>query len=102
METPIMRRLVRWLLRDVLDKLAIITEQGKKIMLTEQDILDKVTAEKTVDDSILALIGTLSQQIKDAGTDPVKLQAISDMLDSRDAAFTAAVTANTPPAPPAA
>lgn len=64
--------------------------------MTEQDILDKVTAQTTVVDSVLALVASLSQQIKDAGTDPVKLQAISDLLDANDAKLASAVTSNTP------
>lgn len=71
-------------------------------MASEQDILDKVTAQQTVVDSVLALLTQLSDLIKNAGTDPVKLQAISDMLDAQDKALADAVTANTPPTAPAA
>lgn len=83
----------------VLAALTRIEKRLNSMAISEQDILDKVTAEQTVDASILALVNSLSAQIKAAGTDPVKLQAISDMLDARDTAFSAAVTANTLPAP---
>lgn len=62
------------------------------------DVLAKVTAQKTVMDSAVTLLGQLSQMIKDAGTDPAKLQAISGALDANDTELANAVTANTPAA----
>ena len=69
--------------------------------MTLADILAKVAAEKTVDDSIVTLLGSISQQLKDAiaANDPAQLQAISDGLDANIAEIQAAVTANTPAAP---
>jgi len=78
-------------------KLDRILDLLEKIAMTDQDILDKVTAQQTVIDSVVALLKQLSDLIKNAGTDPVKLQAISDMLDTQDKALADAVTANTPP-----
>ncbi len=61
--------------------------------------LDDLTAEvsrvKTVDDSIIALVAGLAAQITAAGTDPAKLQALTDSLTQSDDAIAAAVTANT-------
>lgn len=71
----------------------------RRITMNIQDILAKVTAQKTVIDSAAALLASLSQEIKDAGTDPAALQAISDALDANGAELTAAITANTPAAP---
>lgn len=67
--------------------------------MTVDDILAKVTAEKTVVDSAVALLSQLSQAIKDAGTDPAKLQALSDAIDAQQSELASAVTANTPAAP---
>ena len=68
----------------------------RKTRMNVQVLLDKVTAQTTVMESAEALLATLSQEVKDAGTDPVKLQAISDALDANTAGLAAAVTANTP------
>jgi predicted histidine transporter YuiF (NhaC family) len=81
--------------------LVCIIIKQRKISMDVQTILDKVTAEKTVVDSAVALLGSLSQAIKDAGTDQTKLQAISDALDGQSSELAAAVAANTP-TPPAA
>lgn len=70
-----------------------------RIKMTVDDILAKVTAEKTVVDSAVALLSQLSQAIKDAGTDPAKLQALSDAIDAQQSELASAVTANTPAAP---
>lgn len=79
-----------------------LAESEKKMNAALQALTDKVAQVKTVADSAVALIGGLSQQIKDAGTDPVALQALTDSLDGSQAELAAAVTANTPaPAAPA-
>lgn len=41
----------------------------------------------------------LSQQIKDAGTDPVALANITAQIDANSTALAAAIVANTPAAP---
>lgn len=51
--------------------------------------------QTTVDQSIIALLTTLSQQIKDAGVDPVKLAAVVASIEANNQAITDAVTANT-------
>jgi len=66
-------------------------------MAIGQDILDKVTAEDTKVDSVIALLNSLAA----AGTIPpdvlaailAKIQGSEDKLD-------AAIAANTPPSPP--
>jgi hypothetical protein len=73
-------------------------------MATLADIQAAVAAEKTVEDSVLALLSGLAQQLKDAiaNNDPAAMQAVVDSLNSNASAMAAAVTANTPapPAPP--
>lgn len=77
--------------------------------------LAKVTSDTDLDNAIAnivnaqnATIADLKTQLAAAGTDPVKLQALSDTLDnilkvdtSNAQTVAAAVTANAPPAPPA-
>ena len=62
--------------------------------------MDKLTAdvaaEGTVIQSAITLLQGLSQQLKDAATDPVALQAVIDSIDSQTASLAAAVQANTP------
>lgn len=69
------------------------------------DTLDQLTTDVQADtDAVTAattLIAGLVQQIKDAGTDPVALKALTDKLEANTAALSAAVVANTPAAPPA-
>jgi len=90
-------------------QLGTIEQHEEERNMTNQEALaalaEKVAAVKTVDDSAVALLGGLSQQIRDlvaAGTiSPTDLTALADQLDADNAALAAAVTANTPAAPPA-
>ncbi len=79
-----------------------LEKMERKIMVTLDDIVADVTEEKSVIQGAVTLLGQLSQMIKDAGTDPVKLQAVKDLIDSNKADLAAAVVANTPAAPPPA
>lgn len=67
--------------------------------------LDALTAEvaqtNTVIDSAIALIQGLKGALDAAGTDPVKLQALSDSLDAKQKQLAQAVVDNTPAAPTA-
>ncbi len=56
---------------------------------------EEVEQNTAVIASAVTLINGLSQQIKDAGVDPVKLAELTDTLDSNSNALAAAVTANT-------
>jgi len=70
-------------------------------MATLNDLQNEVTALTTVEESAEALISGLSAQLKAAGTDPAAIQKVIDDLDAGKTALAAAVTANTPAAPPA-
>jgi hypothetical protein len=63
-------------------------------------ILDTLTSQVTANNNLLAsavqLIDGLAAQITAAGTDPAKLQALSDSLKTQDQALAAAILANTP------
>lgn len=65
------------------------------------DLTAAVTAEKTVEDSAIALLNGLSQQLKDAlasGNTDAAVQTVIDSLAANTSALSAAVTANTPAA----
>lgn len=72
-------------------------------MTSIQDVINDVAAESTVDDSIIALLNGISAQLAAAlaaGGSPAQIQAIKDSLDANIAKINAAITANTPAAPP--
>jgi flagellin-specific chaperone FliS len=62
----------------------------------------RVTNIETVGDSMEALMQGLAQELKDAvaANDPVRIQAVIDSMDTKAAAWAAAVVANTPPPVP--
>ena len=76
-----------------------LIEMEIKIMALLDDILSDVQDESTVDQSIITLLGNLSDQLKAAGTDPVKLAAIKAQIDKNKQAIADAVVANTPTPP---
>jgi hypothetical protein len=83
-------------LDQILAELVDLKAQGVKIMATLDEIVADVADESTVDDSIITLLTNISQQLKDAGNDPAKLQAVKDAIDANKAKIAAAVVANTP------
>lgn len=68
-----------------------------------QDAIDRavasITAEDTAADSIIALVTSLTQIIRDNSTDPTALLAAADAADAKTAAIVEAVSANTPVTP---
>jgi hypothetical protein len=75
--------------------------EGHEIMATLADIQAAVAAEKTVEDSVITLLGQISQQLKDAiaANDPAAMQAVVDQIDANAKSLSDAVTANTPASP---
>jgi len=75
----------------------------KKLMATVADLVAKVSELTTVEQSAEALLDGLSQQLKDAvaANDPAAIQGVIDSLDAGKSQLAAAVTRNTPAAPPA-
>ena len=68
-------------------------------MSAELDALTmEVSANTDAEQSAIMLITKLSDMIKAAGTDPVKLQALTDQLMKSRTALAAAVVAGTPAA----
>jgi hypothetical protein len=87
----------------VMSALKIIQTKETTIMATLTDVQDAVTAETTVEQSVILLLQGLSTQLAAAlaANDPAAIQAIVDSINANSAALSAAVTANTPVAPPA-
>lgn len=79
--------------------LAIINRKLDKIMATVDTIQADVTAENTVIDSAVTLLQGLSDQLRAAGTDPAKLDALATSIEGKTAQLAAAIVANTPGAP---
>jgi len=67
--------------------------------MTDLTALQQAVAnETTVEQSLITLFNGLAQQLKDAGSDPVAIQAVVDQLNQNAANMAAAITANTPAA----
>lgn len=110
-------------LADISKRLAVVTTTEGTLEMDINDLVTKanstlaaVQANTSLDQSIAALVDHQTQTIADlqtalvaAGTDPAKLQQLSDAMDAIQAAETAngkivadKITANTPAATPAA
>ncbi len=81
--------------------LHVLLEKVNQIMASLVDIQQAVADEKTVEDSVLALLTNVEQQLKDAiaANDPAAMQAIVDQIAANKQAMADAVAANTSPAP---
>lgn len=94
---------IEQLLRQLLAAVGRLTKQdlliGEFLMASIDDIVAQVTAQSTVEDSLISLLNSIAAQLKDAGTDPAKLQAVSDGLKANTDKLAAAIQANTPAAP---
>lgn len=81
--------------------LQLLTQNQEIIMADLSQLTADVTADTNAVTSAVTLINGLAAQITAAGTDPVKLKALTDQLEANNAALAAAITANTPAAPDA-
>lgn len=86
----IIERLLRRSLRMEMSNMAVL-----------DDLTAAVAAQKSVDDSIEALLDGIAQQLKDAQAtnDPAAIQAIIADLQNNTAKVQAAITKNTPVTP---
>lgn len=80
----------------VFEKLETIHGMEVTQMATQQEILDEITGQSTVGDSILVLVQRLVSE-----SDPAARQAILDGLKANRAKFEAAILAGTPQGPQA-
>ena len=85
----------------ILRELGVVLNRQEKQMAALDDLTAQVAANTTVIDSAIVLLEGLKAALDAAGTDPVKLKALSDSLAAEDSKLAAAVAANTPAAPPA-
>jgi len=78
----------------------IVTKENQ-IMASIQDVTAAIANESTVDDSIIALLNGIVQQLKDAqaSNDPAALDAVVAGIQANTQKIQDAVTANTPVAP---
>ena len=72
-----------------------ILEGQQTMSAAMQTVLDKVTALKTSEDSLIALVTGLAQQIRDNVGDQAALTALAADLDAESAKVAKAVTDNT-------
>jgi hypothetical protein len=82
----------------------ILKRQGETMSTTNTALAtlqNQVAQNETIEESAVTLITGLAAQIAAAGTDPVALKALSDGLNKSATDLAAAITANTPAAPPA-
>lgn len=85
------------LLQRISAQVGQILTMDKTLMANMQDLRDAVARNSTVDDSVLALVSGLSQQLKDAlaSNDPNAIQEVIAQLDANTQRLSDAVTANT-------
>ena len=78
-------------------------ERVESVMATLADIQAAVSAETTVEGSVITLLQTLSADLKAAiaSNDPVAMQAVVSTIEANTLALSNAVAANTPAATPA-
>jgi len=79
-----------------------ILQREGKIMASIQDVNAAVSAQTTVEQSVVILLQNLAQQIKDAQAsgDPAALDQVVANINANTKALSDAVAANTPAAPP--
>src|SRR5215831_14445536 len=82
----------------------IQTTEGK-VMATVQDVINEIASERSVEDSVVALLDGINAQLTDvkaqlaaSGADASALDAIIASLKDNEAKLTDAVTRNTPAA----
>ncbi len=88
------------------NRVEALIKQGDLIMATLQEVLDDVTSERTVIDSVLTLITGLQQQLADAlagvnltPAQQAAVDAVFAKVEENKTALGTALTANTPPTP---
>jgi hypothetical protein len=83
----------------IVNLLRAVIAQGEKMSKEFDDLTAEVAAETTVEASAITLIQGFAAQLAAAGTDPVKLKALTASIKTSSDALAAAVVANTPAAP---
>jgi uncharacterized coiled-coil protein SlyX len=78
----------------------LILKQGRHMSAELDRLTASVTKIKDQDDSIIALVNGLAQQIRDNANNPAALNALADSLDAEAQKVADAVSQNTTPPPP--
>ncbi len=78
---------------------AVLAAQDNIKMLLD-DLEASLTKETDAETAIVTLLTTVSAELKAAGTDPKRLKALQDKIDTNTSTLAAAVVANTPAATP--
>ena len=86
-------------LDQIIQMLQILQKGVTQMAASVDDVITAVQQETTVEQSVITLLNQFAGQVKSAGTDPVKLQAVLDAITNNTTALSAAVTANTPVVP---
>jgi methyl-accepting chemotaxis protein len=81
-------RVAHFLLVDILSELRIMASA-----MTE--LKNAVEEQSTVVDSVLTLVSTLAEQIRDAKDDPEEIQKLADQLEKNTQKLSEAVVVNT-------
>lgn len=88
-------------LGDILTALNTLLQRTKDMAATLDDVVAKVAALSTVEDSVVSLLTSIKAQLDAAiaSGDMTKVQAVADALDAQKQKLADAVTANTPTPP---
>jgi len=73
-----------------------LAQMENRIMAALDDLTAEVEENTSVVASAVTLLKGLKEKLDAAGTDPVKLKALSNQLDTQNKALAEAVAANTP------
>lgn len=85
----------------ILRKLQRIDEQEFTLTINTQALLDAATAESSVEASVLTLLTDLHDQLADEPAAQAAIDQVTQELTANASGLAAALTANTPAAPPA-
>lgn len=85
-------------LQGVQEELTRSIERGDVMSQALERLTTEVAEMKTVNESAIALLGNLSQQIRDLKDEPAALEQLANDLDAQANALAAAVSENTPAA----
>ena len=86
-------------IEDIKRKLSKLFRQGEEVMADLTALTAEVERNTAVDQSAIALLTGLAEQIEALKTDPVALQNLADQMRGSSDALAQAVAANTPAAP---
>lgn len=86
----------------IMSILTYIVKEIKKLADKFDVLVEEVAAERTVVDSVVALLLKLDEQLADAKDDPAQIEAIRSGLAEQRQRIADAVVAHTPASPPQA